>query len=57
MKCRKSLSHRVSNIIRGYVDLMKFAVFMAFSFIVLLHVLLVLSLSLCVRFYVLFGFV
>ena len=42
MKCSESLSSRVSNIIRGYIDHMKFAAFMAFSFIIFLRVLLVL---------------
>jgi hypothetical protein len=44
VKCTESLSKRLFNIIRGYMDNMKFAAFMAFSFIihVFLHVLLVL---------------
>ena len=44
MKCSESLSNRVSNIIKGYTDHMKFAAFMAFSFIIFIHVPLVLSL-------------
>jgi hypothetical protein len=40
------LNNRVSNIIGGYIDCMKFADFMAFSFITFLHVLLILFLSL-----------
>ena len=41
MKCSESLSNRVSNIIRRYIDHMNFAVFMAFSLIIFLHVILV----------------
>jgi membrane protein YdbS with pleckstrin-like domain len=42
VKCSESLSNRVSNISRRNIDPMKFAVFMAFSFIIFVHVLLVL---------------
>ena len=42
VKCSESLSNRVTNIISGYMDHMKFAACMAFSFIIFLHVLLVL---------------
>ena len=40
-KCSERLSNRVTNIIGGYIDPRKFAAFMAFSFIIFLHVLLV----------------
>ena len=41
MKCSEVLSNKVSNIISKYVEHMKFAAHMSFSFTIFFHVLLV----------------
>jgi len=57
VKCSESLSNRVSNIIRRYIDHVNFAAYMVFSFIIFRHVHLVLFLSLYIWLYVFYMFV
>jgi hypothetical protein len=48
VKCSESLSHRVPNIIRGYIDHTKFAAIMVLLFIIFFRVLLFLFFNYCV---------
>ena len=48
-KCSQSLGNKVSNIIRRYIDHMKFAAFMAVSFITFLQVPLLLFFYHCLN--------
>jgi hypothetical protein len=52
VKCRESLSNRVSTITVMYVDHMKFATYMAYSFITFFHILFVQLLSVYIYIYI-----
>ena len=55
MKCSEGLSNRVSNIISIYIDHMKFAAYMDFSFIPFVRIFLVPFLSLYIWLYVFYA--
>ena len=57
MKFSEGHCNRVAHIVRRFIDNMKFAAYIAFSFITFFHVLLVPFLSLYIWLYVLYDFV